>query len=184
MKPMAHSKGFTLLEVLAVVFIIGMMLTLAVQSLAPSQNELLKQESERIHGLMELVKEEAILNAEEMAFVVNEKGYGFQLFSAQGWLPVEDDNLLRDRTLPEEVRIEMSVLGEEMKLSVSESVVSLESEDDEEKKDNVLARVLFLSSGEVTPFELFLHMASEEDGYIIEGDELGELSIRTLKVTL
>ncbi len=178
------SKGFTLLEILAVVFIVAMMLTVAVQSLTPNQNKLLEQESERILALMKLVQEEAILNAQEMAFVVNEKGYGFQTFSAEGWQALEDDNLLRDRTLPEQIRMDMNIMGEEMALSLSETVVSLESDDDEEKKDNVRARVLFLSSGEMTPFELFLHFESDEDGYTIEGNEMGALSLKTLKVTL
>ncbi len=179
-----RSKGFTLLEVLAVVFIIAMMLTVAVQSLSPNQSKLLEQESERILALMKLVQEEAILNAQEMAFVVNERGYGFQTFSVEGWQSLEDDNLLRDRVLPEQIRMDMNIMGEEMALSLSETVVSLESDDDEEKKDNVRARVLFLSSGEMTPFELFLHFESDEDGYTIEGSDMGELSLKTLKVTL
>ena len=57
---------------MVVVLIIGILLTLLPLTMAPSGGQL-KQEAKRIYGLMDVAKEEAIINAQEMAFTVGAK---------------------------------------------------------------------------------------------------------------
>ena len=167
------------------VFIIGLLLGILPLTMSPSESQNLKQEAKRIYGLMEIAKEEAIINAQEMAFAVTSEGYGFEVFSVEGWQPVEEDTVLRNRTLPEQIRMEVSILGEAVDLAVNkESETTSETEEGEESENTVSTRIFFLSSGEMTPFELFLHYETEEDGINIVGNEFGELELKEHKVTL
>ena len=165
------------------VFIIGIVLSLPMLTLGPNENRALDQEAKRIYALMEVAKEEAILNSQEIAFTVTREGYGFQVFSEEGWQAMEGDNVLRERTLPEQIRLDMSILGESVNLAVNQEAEASE-QDDGESENAVLSRVFLLSSGEMTPFELFLHYESEEDGISITGSALGELELKEHKVTL
>ena len=179
----SKNRGFTLLEILIVVFIIGIVLSLVSLTIAPSEGRALSQEAKRIYLLMEMTREEAILNTQEMAFAVTGEGYAFQKFSAEGWQSLEDDSVLKERTLPEQIRMDLSILGEEVDLAGIEQAEA-EAQEGEEAEVSVLSRIFFLSSGEVTPFELFLHYETEEDGMTIVGNELGELELKEHKVTL
>jgi general secretion pathway protein H len=179
-----RSRGFTLLEILVVVLIIGLILSLATLTIAPGEGQKLEREAKRIYALMEVVKEEAVLNSQEMAFAMTDEGYGFQVFAVDGWQPLEGDNVLRDRELPEQIRMKLNILGEAIDLAANKKSETSNSDKDENKEDHVGARIFFLSSGEVTPFELFLHFETEEDGFTIVGNELGELEFQARKVTL
>ena len=82
--------------------------------------------------------------------------------------------------------MDLLIQGEEVNLELvaDSTVVDLGVDDEEEKESEPAARVFFLSSGEMTPFELFLHYETEEDGFTIKGNELGDLEFENLKVTL
>ena len=182
---LSQQRGFTLFEILIVVFVIGMVLTAVSLTVTSSEDRKLEQEAKRIYGLMQLAKEEAIFNSQQMAFNVTTEGYGFRVFAEEGWLPIEEDNVLRNRNLPETIRMELTVLGEEVSLTQDRTVVDLRTDDEKEKEAlEVGASIFFFSSGEMTPFELFLHYETEENGYVIKGGEFGELEYTQLMVTL
>ena len=182
---LSQQRGFTLFEILIVVFVIGMVLTAVSLTITPSEGRKLENEAKRIYGLMQLAKEEAIFNSQQMAFNVTTEGYGFRIFSEEGWLPIEEDKVLRNRNLPETMRMELTVLGEEVALTQDRTVVDLSTDDEEEQEAlQTGASVFFFSSGEMTPFELFIHYETEENGYVIKGGEFGELEYTQLMVTL
>ncbi len=190
-KKLRGKKGFTLIEVMVVVFIIGIILTFAKLSIGPSEYRQLKEEGQRIATLIELARQEAILDAQELSLVFKEKEYSFQVFNGELWTAIEDDNILRLRTLPKRMQMDITIDGEPIniaQLSVKEEIQSDdEKPDDDEKKkekDEDAVRIFLLSSGEMTPFELFLRFEEEEDGFLLTGTTFGKMEFKPVKNTL
>jgi len=147
-----RSKGFTLLELLIVLVIIGNTVSFTVLSfgLKNPQDEL-KQHGERIAALMQLASEESILLGQELALQFDTDGYSFLTLKNDRWLSIENDQIFRQRELPEHIRTEISVEGADASDSASE-------------------RIYFFSSGEASPFTLTLSSSDTDASYQLSGD--------------
>ena len=91
------SAGFTLVELLVVMVIIGITLGLASLNAIPSPRQDLQQEAKRIALLLQLARDEAIVRNRQVAFEANAEGYRFVVRNDTGWEPVTRDDLLRER---------------------------------------------------------------------------------------
>jgi general secretion pathway protein H len=105
-----RGRGFTLLEVLVVVFIIGVVATLALLSVDNSAgDDRLQREARRLNALLGIAGEEAVLFGVELGFEVTRDGYRFMRLDDDGWTPITaSDHPLRPRTLDETLTL---VLG-------------------------------------------------------------------------
>ena len=90
--------GFTLVELLVVMVIIGITLGLASLNAIPSPRQNLQQEAQRIALLLQLARDEAIVRNRQVAFEANPERYRFIVRNDTGWEPVTRDDLLRERT--------------------------------------------------------------------------------------
>jgi len=161
-------RGFTLLEVIVVVFIIGLMATFASLSVGGG-DRYLQQEAQRLTGLVQLAAEEAIINAQGYGLEFNKLGYQFGLIGNEGKMtPLEDDDgVFRARTMPDGIFIELEIEGKEIFLQEASS----EQEEDSEQKS-----IIYLwSSGEMTPF-LAEFRTEEREGYRVQGDFIGNIT--------
>ena len=140
-----HSCGFTLLELLVVLVLIGIILSFAVLSIGDGgRQERLKQEAQRIHAIFSLAGEEAVLQSQELGVVVQRQGYAFVVYDGEGWQPISNDDMFRDYPLPVETELSLFMDGLEVGLNTRP-----------ENEDGTLTpQLLFFSSGERTPFEL------------------------------
>lgn len=168
--------GFTLLEMLVVVFIIGIILSMATLSTGPQQYRLLKEEAQRITALMSLARQESILEAQELAFALDDKTYQFQVFDGKTWLPLADDDVFRERKLQNNMVLEINLYGETMTFTSDNSDIDDEDTESTEEDENRV-RILFLSTGEVTPFELFLRYDDQDEGLLVKGDIMGNFTV-------
>ena len=67
---MFHShRGFTLIELLVVIFIIGVVVAAATITLRDNQGKRIDQKSQQLAALIDLAKEQAIFNSEELGIV-------------------------------------------------------------------------------------------------------------------
>jgi general secretion pathway protein H len=152
--------GFTLMEVLVVVFLIGIIAGFASLSISQNTSRTLEEEAERLYALLRMAGEEAVLMGEELAMQFTPKAYRFVKLEEEEWRPLEDDKLFREREIPAGVSLELVVEGVTMRLA----------------EDTQPSRIMLLSSGEMTPFELVLSNAAD-DRYVLRGTLNGELQI-------
>ena len=164
-----QDKGFSLLELLVVIVIISILFTfttLAIRGTSPE--ELIQTEAQRLDRLVQLALEEAILKGEEYGLEFKPDSYRFLLYFENTWQPLDDDDLLRQRQLPENMELELEI--EQIDVLVVED--SANDEEDEDKPD---PQVFLLSSGEITPeFSVRLLMPGVETSYIVSGTVNGE----------
>ena len=162
--------GFTLIELLVVLVLLGLISSVAVLSVGGNnQARELENEVRRMHALLRLSAEEAVLQNQEYGFYIDNEGYDFLLYddAADSWSQLQGE-VLRQRQLPEWLTVELTRDNEAKMLPVK---------DDSEEKKPLL---LFLSSGESTPFKLRFFLDNQENqAFFIESDGFSDIALRT-----
>ena len=157
-------RGFTLVELLVVLLIIGIMVTFAGLSLRGDPlSEHLREETRRLAALLELAAEDALLEGRELAVRIEPDGYRFLRLEQGRWLGLTE-GVLRPRPLP---------AGMELELRLQEEGSAPGAGEDEEDVER--PQVYVLSSGEMTPFTLRLQAADRDLRYELRADRLGRL---------
>lgn len=156
--------GFTLIELLIVLVIIGITVSFAVLSIGlNNEADRVEVEARRLVALMQLASDEAVLSSNQLAMQIESDRYRFIRLHGTQWRPVEGDDVFRERRLPEESRMLLKIEGEQ--------VLSGE---------NGGALIYFLSSGEISPFDLVLSTRDDRHKFHVKGaihgriDYLGE----------
>src|SRR5690606_13704995 len=114
-----NGRGFTLLELLVVVTIIGLLAGSIVLSTRYINTEReLEREVLRLQSLIDLVREEALMQSREFALLFAESGYRFYVYDhlAQRWVAPPGDRLLASYSLPEPIRTELRLEGRDLVL--------------------------------------------------------------------
>jgi len=166
----ARSRGFTLIELVIVVFIIGLLTAAVVLAIGGDRRDTqLDQEAERLNALFDYVREQAELQTRDYGFRVNEVGYSFVVFDVIGneWRPVDEDDALRQREFPKGIQPEVVVDGRRI-------VLDRKAKDIEDYRPviNIFA------NGDLSSFEVSLRREGVTEGARIYTDE--QLAIRLL----
>jgi general secretion pathway protein H len=146
--PRRSSAGFTLVEILVVLVIIGVMIAGVVLSIhSASSDSDLDKERNRMIAVMDYLREQATLQNREYGIRCFEGGYEFLVYDARNdaWLRLEDDVLTMARKLP--AGIDMTLLIEGRQIVLPPASIK-----DEERQP----QILLFSSGELNLFELTL----------------------------
>lgn len=154
------SAGFTLLEVLVVITMVGILLSMAVLSVGGQREKQLRHEIQRLQQVIRMAHEEAVLNQYLLAIRFSPHAYEFQAYEEDAWQVVSDPDFMRRREIEEDFELILRQDG---------SPVSLQ--------DKEGGRVLLISSGEMTPFELELRLIDSDLSYRLTGSDYGELLI-------
>ncbi len=91
------ARGFTLVELMVVMAIIGITLGMVSFNAMPSPRQNLQAEANRIALLLQLARDEAIVRNRLVAFEADGDAYRFLVRQESGWEPVTGDDLLRER---------------------------------------------------------------------------------------
>ena len=92
----AHG-GFTLVEIMVVMVIIGITLGLASLNAMPNPHQDLQKEAQRLTLLLQLARDEAIVRNRLVAFEATPERYRFIVRTETRWEPIVNDDLLRER---------------------------------------------------------------------------------------
>lgn len=173
-------RGFTLIEVLVVVVIVGIIssVVLLSTSLIDDEREI-RREARRLASLVELAGDEALLQGRDFGLELARGGYRFVEYDPQQdrWFEVPGDELLRPRRLPEHLEFELYV--EDRRVQLSEKHARLGNEDSPtgERRADYAPHALILSSGQLSPFDLRLLREGEWSGIELRVTPAGEIEI-------
>lgn len=167
--PIANRQtGFTLIELIVVVVIIGVMAGFATLSIGLGHSDEVKQEARRLQALMEIAAQESLLSGRDLGMLFTENSYQFYSWELVdekfNCVPiVDDEHLSEPRELSEQMELELYVEG---------SIV------DFAKKPDIGCHLLLLSSGELTEFELLIQQYDSDLSYQLVGSITGQLALR------
>jgi len=176
---MNSSRGFTLVEILVVIVIIGLMAGMAVLSIGHDPQRQLQQEAQRVRTILQLAADEALLQGREYGLVLEQNGYQIVQFNEQKrqWQKSEAANFARYE-LPE--RVQISLQSEDTNIDLSE-LNRPDSDTDKKNNSSIKPALLLLSSGEMTPFILQFSAADSDDNksnsYQLSSDGLSEIKL-------
>ncbi len=159
------ATGFTLLEVMVVLVLIGIITSFALLSIGGGPRERLAEEAQRLAALVELHQQEAIMSGELRGICFSQTGYTVLNLSENGkWqAPTAADTLIQHK-LPEEITLRLWIEGRPAELRAADE-----------------PQVVLLNSGEATEFVAVFGLADggglEVPRYRVAGDSLGRLTV-------
>jgi general secretion pathway protein H len=154
-------RGFTLIELLVTLVIISIIISMATLSLGNNEARQVQDTAGTLTALIELAKEEALFNGQEMGVAFWQGGYVFYRQENLQWVPIVDDNEFRPRDLPEGLWITVYLNGLD---------VDLPGNPEQRKRP----QVFIMSSGEITPFEA--KIGADNTQVTLKADALGNLA--------
>jgi general secretion pathway protein H len=165
-------SGFTLIEIMVVLVIIGVMASTVVLSIRTDKRaEHMEVEMQRIQALLKMAREEAVMQNQEMALRVGEDSYSFEILGDKGWQAITDDKLFRERKVVEGTELALKVDNLEINFGQQQAAVG----DDKIPPP----RIYILSSGEIMPFELILRTHDQTLQYSLKAEQDGTVTLTT-----
>lgn len=158
------TNGFTLIEVLLVIVVIGLMVAAIQINFTSNKPETeLEQESKRFAGVFNLAAEYGLLNNIELGLLIDDNTYQFLGYDGTRWAAIPENELLSIYELPENIK--MSLLFDDLPLEQPSLIdAELFTPDDDtlaemqeglsDDKKPLIPQVYILSGGDITPFQI------------------------------
>ena len=132
-----RSSGFTLVEILVVLVIIGIVIAVALLSFGILGDDRgLDREARRMSALIEMVTDEAMIQGRDYGIEIVQGGYRFVEYDPliNQWHEVIGDDLMRARTLEEGSEFELFIEDHQVLLKTQSESLDVNAED-ERKRD-------------------------------------------------
>lgn len=145
-------RGFTLMEIMVVVIIIGVMIAIATLSTSLlGRDRESEEQARRLWAVLRQAREESELQSFDTGMFVSATGYEFMHYDTRRtlWAPIENDKLFAPREVPDGLRLRVWLDSREIILKPS----PVDRGDADEHKKNP-PQVMVLSSGDIMPFEI------------------------------
>ncbi len=141
------SKGFSLIELIVVIAIMAILTGAVLPRINfGGANTQVRDEVRRMAELMSRASESAIFRNREFGIRFSLGDYRFMMLEGDSrsgvWIEVAEEEMFRQRTLPEDFRLELEISG---------VAVALEEADDVKIDEKTRPHVMFLSNGETMP---------------------------------
>jgi len=172
-------RGFSLIELLVVISIIGIVMSIALLSLGLlGDDRELRTEARRVIALVQVAQDEAVMQGREFGLELMAGAYRFVEYDPllNVWGELIGDETLRQRQLPEDYEFDLFVEGQRVLLDLEPA--SFEEPEDsayQELTETYAPHVLIFSSGDMTPFELHIFWPDQEQSVVLEANLLGDI---------
>ena len=147
-------KGFSLIELLLVIAVLGISLTVITPNLVRNHSDILNDEALRLVSLLNYASDASISTGRPLLWEQTPTGYRFlqRDESLDIWKPALEANVLRERQLPEKIYIESA-----------------------SNQYGNTRRVLFSAGGVSSPYAIML--SNGEQKKLISGNLIGQASL-------
>ncbi len=163
--------GFSLVELLVVLFIIGLFAGTAVLSLnVVGADREIERETRRLQTLLSTLMDEAVLETRDYGVLFTRGGYRFLVYDYRvlSWLEPAGDAFLGEHRLVDPLSLS---------LFLEDRDVVLESEFDPNIAEPPQPQVVLHASGEITPFEAEIYRDAFGARYVLTAMLDGSLEI-------
>ncbi|TWC10535.1 MULTISPECIES: type II secretion system minor pseudopilin GspH [unclassified Pseudomonas] len=131
-----HCRGFTLLELMVVIVLIGVLLGTVGLAIGKDSARQARQQAQDFIRVVQQLREQAVLDGQEYGLRMQSGAYQALRLEALDWVPAATLH-----QLPEDLKFELEVDRHVLKLNDAPGSPQL----------------LLLSSDEISPFRLFIH---------------------------
>ena len=157
MHNLVPARGFTLIEILVVLVIVGVVLATVVVKVLPDDRQALQQETSRLALLLEHARDEAFVSGRSIAWSAEDGAYAFwRRDQERKWQPLTGNEVLRERHFPSSVILTGLTINR-VEVATSE-------------------RLIFSPSGLNAPFEAVLVLHDQR--LVLAGDNTGRVKVR------
>ncbi|WP_198781864.1 type II secretion system minor pseudopilin GspH [Shewanella putrefaciens] len=176
--------GFTLMEVMLVILLMGLAAAAVTMSIGNSgPQQALERTAQQFIAATELVLDETVLSGYFVGIVVEKTSYQFVYYKDSKWHPLEKDRILSEKQMDPGVTLNLVLDGlplvQEDETDESWFEEPLIEPSAEDKKKHPEPQILLLPSGEMSAFELSF-IAKTDQGEIdvlVVGDALGRVTL-------
>ena len=175
-----RESGFTLIELMLVIFIIGLLVSMVrLPALSSSPFELVDKESKKLGVLINMASDRAILKNRQIGLALNEQQYVFLEFIENKWQVISEPPFITE-PLPPNVTVKLNLddlpWSEENLLSavklIDEEELEKSSEKSAEERALEFPQIFILSSGEISSFEIEMTYDDfdQEVTFLVQGE--------------
>jgi type II secretion system protein H len=188
--------GFTLIELIVVVAIIGIFASFIAAKVSRDSDRIARLEAKRFVALVAEARDESIISGMTLALTVDARNSRYEFFQlADGWSELQDNPMFKPRSVAKEAELDWQVIearwASRLQERLNEQIEEVNEEISEEQlseQDKALEKLKKLSRqsiiisplGEIDPFELRFN--GEDQSYIAHLDTDGEPAIRVEQV--
>lgn len=163
---MNTEKGFTLIEILVVIAILGIIVTFVVLNVdLRSRAKVAQQTAKELLLLMQATQQQAILQQQPMGISIQSDAYSFWQYTETSdsmvWQPIEQDSVFSSRHLPKGVHLQLTLLAGNADAASLTNTPTL----------------VFAIDGTQAPFKLTISIEDDSVHYVLTGQANGDLSL-------
>ena len=187
-QPSRLQSGFTLMELLIVIVIVGVLIAMASVSInVLGRDNEIENQAKRLDAVINQVREESGMQARDVGLFIERDGYLFMRdnYQSQSWYEISDDDMLAYRQLPAGLQNHLWLEGREIILKTHDedaqaaqhaddfsesSTSSASSNSSDAQKDPRVPQIAILSSGDISPFELRIEREGTDFSWHLVGN--------------
>jgi general secretion pathway protein H len=167
------ASGFTLIEILIVLFIISIVTTVALLSIGKNRNRELESFANDLSQTITLAEEQAMLQPAILGLTVRDSSVHFSALETgvtdkkNRWVAV-DERALEKRNIPDDIQVDVEITG------------SKSADADENDAAKSVPQIIISTNGDITPFKIYVGRKGDRPRYLIKGEADGNVTNKSL----